>query len=406
MAQQVLLTPTAPEQLRTATDQEIAQELGLVKPDDLKVSLQDDPQLVALAEKYASDLMNINPEDYAKQAAGRDAVEQMGLPVQEEVARRSAMLKEPIRTLVKRGGDDANVANSLIQLKLEVEKHDPNEFDFEPGWFARLVGRTPVLGDKIKEYFTQWEEAETLIDAVARSLRMGRDQLHRDCGVLRADQIEMRKATLKVQKLIKIGMLMDNSFEQKLGTLSREEQQKKFIEEELVFPLRQRINALQTQLGFAQMGVIGYETIIRTNLELIRGIDLALTTTIMGLRVATVLSLALAHQKDQLDKLMAVNEVTAKLFVETTERLRKQGVDIQKQASGEMIAVEVMKTAFTNLRASLDDLSRFRREALPRMAQSIRDFDLLTTEAEKAIQDMERGTKVRSQFATMIEVKE
>lgn len=400
--QQTVVTEDPSVQSLKAVDQsQLKKDLGLVDPKELHVGLEEDPKLVALAEKYATELMSIKAEDFKAQAANREAVDNMGLEVVNASARKSEMLREPIKRLarldrtVKDGDAVVDVAKVLTDLKIQVEEHDPNQWDFEGGWFSRMLGRTPVLGDRVKAYFIQFEEARTVIDDIARSLRTGKGQLARDCEILRADQIEMRELTLKLQKLVKVGMLMDKHFEAKIGTLGESDSQRVFIQKELLFPLRQRVMALQTQLGINQMGVIAYETIVDTNHELIRGIDLALTSTISGLTVATTLTIALAHQQVQLDKLLAVNQATAELIKRTAARLRKQGVEIQKVASGEMIPVEVMKTAFADIRGALEDIQRFRVESLPKMAQSIKDLDQLTTDAEHAIQDMEKGKAAR-----------
>lgn len=387
MAETKLAVLVAPSQ------DKLREELGLIDPNKLSMNLEDDPKLLALADSYVEQLVSVSPEDFKKQAAGRDAVENMGMSLVQESARRSELLREPIRALTKPGVGSGDVANVLVQLKLEVEKHDPNKWDFGPGWFSRLVGRAPVLGDKIKEYFTQFEEARTVIDAIARSLKNGRDELKRDCVILREDQIAMREVTLKLQKVIKLAMLIDKRLEAKLSTVAQGDEKRIFIEQELLFPIRQRVNGLQTQLGFSQIGVLAYETIVRTNLELVRGIDLTLNTTVSGLTVATVLSLALAHQKNQLDKVLAVNKATAKLLVETTEKLKTQGVEVQKMASSPMIAVEVMKTAFANIQSAFDEISRFRKEALPNMAKNILELDDVTDQMEKLTQDMERGNR-------------
>lgn len=391
-----------PEQVRLKIPEQekLKKELGFVDPASITVEPVEDQVLVTLAEEYVEKLCSVNPEDFRAQAQGRAAIDNLGTSLVQESARRSEMLRSPIRTLIK-DADGKDIGSNLIRLKLEVEKHDPHKWDFEAGWFSRLVGRTPVVGGKIKEYFTQFEEARTVIDAIANSLSNGKEQLGRDIKILREDQIAMREVTLKLQKIIKVGMLMDKGFEKKLAGLAADDPQRGFIEQERLFPLRQQINGLQTQLGFNQVGVIAYETIVRTNLELIKGINMTVNTTVTGLTVATVLALALAHQKDQMDKILKTNEVTARLFIETTERLRKQGVDVQKMVSSPLISVEIMKTAYANLRAAFDEVMRFKQEALPKMATNMLEFDRVTADMEKLIRDQEKGNASKSDLATM-----
>jgi uncharacterized protein YaaN involved in tellurite resistance len=42
----------------------------------------------------------------------------------------------------------------------------------------------------------------------------------------------------------------------------------------------------------------------------------------------------------------------------------------------------------------MDEISRFRQEALPKMANTILEMDRMTEEQEKVIKDLEEGNKV------------
>jgi uncharacterized protein YaaN involved in tellurite resistance len=111
--------------------------------------------------------------------------------------------------------------------------------------------------------------------------------------------------------------------------------------------------------------------------------------------VAVTAALALANQKIVLDKINALNQTTSDLISGTAERLRNQGAEIQKQASSSMLSLEALKSAFVNINAAMDEISRYRRDALPRMAQTILEFDKLAAEGETAIRRYEAGEKAR-----------
>ena len=46
----------------------------------------------------------------------------------------------------------------------------------------------------------------------------------------------------------------------------------------------------------------------------------------------------------------------------------------------------------------MDEIARFRQEALPQMVQVILEFDELTAESEKTIQELEAGDKAAGQL--------
>jgi uncharacterized protein YaaN involved in tellurite resistance len=56
-----------------------------------------------------------------------------------------------------------------------------------------------------------------------------------------------------------------------------------------------------------------------------------------------------------------------------------------------MLDMEALKSAFADIDTALDEISRYRREALPTMAGTILELDQLTAESEQAIENMERG---------------
>mgnify|MGYP001812537241 FL=1 len=60
--------------------------------------------------------------------------------------------------------------------------------------------------------------------------------------------------------------------------------------------------------------------------------------------------------------------------------------------------MESLKSAFGDINIALDEIARYRREALPQMAQSILEMDQLTTKAEKTIEKYERSTSASGQL--------
>ena len=354
-----------------------------------------DPELEAKAERFAETLLSLDLKDLKAQRDRTLAVENAGRDVQRRAAQRSQMLQEPIKTLSKHGEDGGVVGKALIDLKLQIEELDPARFDFSPGWFSRLAGALPFVGTPLKRYFTQYESAQTVIDAIVRSLQGGREQLKRDNVTLGEDQRSMRELTLELDKQIQLLMLIDKKLQAKLdGEIPQDDPKYRFVAEELVFPLRQRIQDLQQQLAVNQQGVLAVEIVIRNNKELVRGVNRALEVTINALQVAVTVALALAHQKIVLDKVNALNTTTSDLIAGTAARLREQGTAIHQQASQSMLNIDSLKAAFTDIHAALDEIARFRQEALPRMAETILELDGLAKQGEKEITKMEQGDRV------------
>jgi uncharacterized protein YaaN involved in tellurite resistance len=365
-------------------------ELALAEP-------EPDAELRQKAGEYADQLLTFDPADQSSRDATRVTVDEMGRDLQRRSATRSKMLQLPVREMSRGGEDGGAVARSLVDLRIEVEKMDPASVDLDPGWFTRLVGSIPGVGTPLKRYFMKYESSQVVIDSIIKSLESGSDQLKRDNVTLGEDQKQMRDVTLSLADQIALAQALDVSIQYKLEReITSDDPRRQFIEEELVFALRQRTMDLQQQLVVNQQGVLATELITRNNRELIRGVNRAVDVTISALQVAVTVALALAHQKIVLDKVEAINRTTSDLIAGTAERLKTQGTEIHERAAGTMLDMDSLRSAFEDINIALDEISRYRKEALPQMATTILELDRLTEEGEEAIERLEKGQAASS----------
>lgn len=385
--------------LELADEKKLRSELDMIDPAEIQAAEAEDPKLVKQADDVITRIVNVNLSNADAQQQTKSAVETLGMELQKEASRRSAMLKQPLTKMMNDSEEGSTVANSLIDLKVQVEDLDPAGLDLESGWFTRLLGYLPGVGTPLKRYFSRYESASTTMDAIIRSLEAGRETLKRDNITLADDQQAMRALTHKLEQTIKLAQLIDRGLNEKLASeILQDDPKHKFISEELLFPLRQRIQDLQQQLLVNQQGYLTIEMIIRNNKELIRGVNRALNTTVSALQVAVTLAMALANQRVVLEKVQAIGKTTESLIAGTAERLRTQGAEIQKQASTAQLDVAVLKKAFTDIKAALDDITRYRKEALPKMALNIQQMDKLASDAEEQIQRVEKAGVATADF--------
>ena len=360
-------------------------ELALPEPDP-------DSELQDRARTQAGQLLSFDPADESSREQSRLAIEEMGQDLQRRAASKSRMLQQPVREMARGSEDGGPVAKSLVDLRVEVEKLDPTSLDLDPGWFTRLVGTVPGVGTPLKRYFMRYESSQVVIDSIIKSLEGGRDELKRDNVTLGEDQKAMRDLTLYLTQQVALAQALDEAIQYRLERdISHDDPRRSFIEEELLFPLRQRTMDLQQQLAVNQQGVLATEIIVRNNRELVRGVNRAVDVTVSALQVAVTVALALAHQKVVLDKVEAVNRTTSALIAGTAERLKTQGTAIHEQAAGTMLDMESLRSAFEDINIALDEISRYRREALPQMANSILELDQMTADGEAAIGRLEQG---------------
>ncbi|MEC8104582.1 MAG: toxic anion resistance protein [Pseudomonadota bacterium] len=374
------------------TKEVLMPELNFSDPNVPVVAHEAKPQIAKQADELLVTLLAIEPQDLAAQQKYARAVQTIGEPIQAEIAKQSQMLKAPMTALIKDAEDGGKVANGLLNLQEQVSGINPNRVDFTMGTIRRLLAKIPGFGTPLSRWFAKYQAVDSLINDIIASLKDGRGQLERDNETLRDDQIRMRELTFKLEDYIALAQLLDQKLAVKVTELDSIDERRKFIEEELLFPIKQRVIDLQQQLAVNQQGVLASEVIIRNNRELIIGVNRALNVTVTALNTAATLQIALQHQKKVLEGVEAVTQTTNDLIAGTAEQLKTQGAAIQKQASQATLDIETLKKAFSDVQAALDDISQFRRDALPQMAQSIVEMDGITGQMEQTIQKLEKGT--------------
>jgi uncharacterized protein YaaN involved in tellurite resistance len=134
------------------------------------------------------------------------------------------------------------------------------------------------------------------------------------------------------------------------------------------------------------------EVVQRNNRELVRGVDRAKTVTVSALRTSITVASALYNQKITLQKIKALNETTGTLISETSKMLKEQGTEIHKEAVESTISVDLLKKSFDDVLSSLNEISRFKQEALPKMHDTIAQFKELADKGELEISKMEKGS--------------
>lgn len=371
---------------------EIASQLGAnqeesVDPDERAI----DPELEAMAGRFVEDILAENDEESI--ARQRHAVDEMGLELQQQAAHRSVMLQTPLRQLAHQGDEGGPVAKALVDLRGRMEGLDPARHRLAPSALDRVMALIPGVDSRLQRYFQKFENAQQALDAIIDELKGGRDMLHRDNVTLSDDQQALNKILAELNRQIALGRLIDSRLQGEIAARDADDPRRHFLEEELLFPLRQRIVDLQQQLAVSQQGVLALEVIIRNNRELMRGVDRAINVTVSALTVAVIVAMAMANQRLVLDRIEALNTTTSQMIGGTAKALRQQGVDIQKRASSAMLDMQVLEEAFSEVMGAIDDLSSYRQEALPRLDEQIDRLATLAKQGNASIERLREGNE-------------
>ncbi len=362
------------------------QVLEQVKPVPKEVA-----QLQAIAESNVAEILTLDIDELAKKKYILQSIESFGAASMKSSAAKNSLLQVTVGNLSRDGDEGGVVAKGLVDLQRELKDLDPSLIDFT---------RTGVLGqlfNPIRAYFARYQKAESAIADIIASLNIGMITLKNDNTTLEIEQQVLRDLTKKLRKEIELGILMDKSIKMQIvAAKDRNEdlEKVKFVTEEVLFPLRQRIMDLQQMIVVNQQGVMAIEIVIRNNKELMRGVERAQTVTVSALKASVMVASALYNQKIVLKKIQMLDEITNTFIISNSEMLRDQGKEIQKQAIDPTVSIEAMKTAFADVMEALDSISTYKQEALPKMRDTINQFKELAAKGEEQIQQLEKGHKL------------
>jgi uncharacterized protein YaaN involved in tellurite resistance len=371
------------DSLTLNTNKTIAIDVASELPSDKQAQIEEQSKVVV------KELLGLKVRDLKAQHEKTIAIRDLGASVQIELARKSVLLQQPLAKLVNDAKDGGPVGNALLALQEQTELINPNKLDLSMGTIRRLLSFIPAVGTPLSRWFAKYQSIESVIKEIVTNLDNGKRQLERDNLILKDDQISMRNLIFKLNDYIEFGVALDRSLTLELEREDLDEETKKFLNEEILFSLKQRILDLQQQLAVNQQGILTSEVIIRNNNELIRGVSRSLNVTVTALNIAASLAVALQTQKNILKGVTAINQTTDKLIAETSENLKKQGVEIHKQATEAQLDIENLKTAFSNVSEALSEISKYRSEALPSMTKSIQEMSEVTKLMDESVKRLE-----------------
>jgi uncharacterized protein YaaN involved in tellurite resistance len=370
--------------------EELEEQLGLAREKKAVI----DPKIDKLTDTIIDNFFNGAYNEEQKKRCIND----LGMKHQTRLSSHNAILDQSMQMLAKTQ-DGGTVAKDLLLLRNEVEVLNPHQYNLTaPASGAAKFFRT-IIGKKnpISRYLERYEKGSIVLKDITQSLLAGKEGLKDDNNILGMDKKSLRETLDGLSHAIKVGQVLDQKFEAKLRVMNQQEQPEdyRFLQEEVLFPLRQRIIDLQTALNVNQQGVITYDLLIRNNEELIKGVERSVTITTVALSVGVTAQFALNKQRIVLEAVKGTKEITEKILIGNAETLKTQGVEIQKGATEPTIAVEVLASAFTKLNEAVDDLSTFRINALAGMKESINKLEDLTRKGRDTIERMEKGEAVR-----------
>ncbi|WP_265523148.1 toxic anion resistance protein [Oerskovia flava] len=336
------------------------------------------PGLDAKVSSYLDSLLTADARSPEFAAKANDVRTMGDADIRTAADSSNRLLATPVRQL-KEGGlsEGSTVGATLLELRRTVEDLDPSEASTG----RKILGIIP-FGGKIQDYFRRYESAQSQLNAIIKALYDGQDELRKDNAALNLEKQNLWDTMARLNQYIYVAEGLDTQLAAKIAELDTTDPEKaKALREDVLFYVRQKHQDLLTQLAVSIQGYLAIDIIIKNNIELIKGVDRATTTTVSALRTAVIVAQALANQKLVLDQITALNTTTSNMIASTSKMLADQSATIQSQAASATVGLPQLQQAFQNIYATMDSIADFKTQALDSMAQTIGVLETETTKA-------------------------
>ncbi|HBI48733.1 MAG TPA: toxic anion resistance protein [Moraxellaceae bacterium] len=372
---------------------EAPQPVAVVPQDEadqiVKLDLTKVPELDAKVNDFVMYVLQ-TPVNTAVFDEKVNAIHQLGsaeIRASAQIANR--MLDRPAKSMDKALFDNSPIAKSLTELRSVIEDLDPSRQGSlsSPRKFLGII----PMGKSVQDYFRKYQSSQTHINAIIESLYHGKDELMKDNASIEQEKVNMWALMQSLRQYIYVGKKIDERLEQKIGELEATDPEKaRVVKEELLFYVRQKNMDFLTQLAVNIQGYLALDMIRKNNLELIKGVDRATTTTIAALRTAVMVSQALSSQKLVLDQINALNSTTSSLIESTSLMLKRQTTQVHEQASGSSVDLEKLQKSFNHIYETMQAIDAFKVKALGNMQQTLH---VLTQEVDRAQTYLDRTNR-------------
>ena len=320
-----------------------------------------------------------------------DQITNMGRKEMLDAANQSnRFLDRPIKAMDR----DTNIGQSLIELRTTVEKLDPSangKLLTKRGFFDK------IFGSKINNYFAQYRSAQTHIGGILTALSNGKDELLMDNAAIDVERRKLWEAMGKLEQMIHVAGTLDRRLEEKAAELDSSNPAKaKVIRENALFYARQRTQDLLTQMAVTVQGYLALDLVKKNNVELVKGVERASTTTVGALKTAITVAQAMTNQKLVLEQITALNTTTANIIDGTSQMLKDNTARIHEQAASSTIPVETLQRAFQNIYDTMDAIDTFKLKALDTMKATVTTLEGEVVKSKGYIARAEGATQAQS----------
>lgn len=199
----------------------------------------EDKELIDNTMKEKAEMiMGVDLDSLAERREFVQVIETFGADIIKKSSVKNSILQKRMGDFSKAGGETSEISRGLADLSIKMRDLDPSALDFTK------TGPLGKIFNPIRRYFERYKTADAEIASIVKTLDKGKNMLKNDNTTLEIEQADMRDLTKQLAQRIEMGtqldMYLSNAVEN-AEAAGEDEEKIKFIKEEILFPLRQRL---------------------------------------------------------------------------------------------------------------------------------------------------------------------
>ena len=380
------------------TKEEEKAELNL-----LNIPPESQEKIAAQAHEFVSNLvaLDVHSDAYGEQVSMINNMADKEICTSVEVGNR--LLNRSHSSISNLNDNNGETGKLIMQYRKTIAGLEPGENASLPRkMLFRLVSILPFR-NKLEDKLMRYEKSRDHINAILAALNNSRLNLQVDNETLMQEQEELWKQMLTLKEYVFLAEQLDTNLEKEIKNVKKTDPEKaKMLSEDIFFQVRRRRQELLAQLAVIQQGHATLRIITVNNSEMEHALSMATRVTSTAMRVGVMASQALATQKNAINQVRNVKEVTNQLISQNSRTLVEQTRTVEAQATESIVDLKTLQESWGRVKEAFDHVEAFRAEALVTMKASAEALTEMVSEGEKELERERRNkltsTKLNKQF--------
>lgn len=307
----------------------------------------------------------------------------LGSEAQQNASRKLELLKGKVGTLLNDlDGEGAKIPKDLVDLRMMLDKINPHKIE-KKGFFSKLLGKVPGVGDRLKEIAVRYESVQTQIDIIVNNIRDGRDTLIRDNISLEQLYDDVKFQQVAVQKNAYLGELLIAELEKRVAAATDPVLKQKL--EMALHAIAMRVQDLRTMEQVNMQFFVSIDLTTNNNHLLAQAVDRTLTVTTNVITVGLAIAAALANQKRTMEATKATQEYAGNILASNAAAIRQQTSEIAQMYNSPVLALEKVQKSYDDLMAAMDEVEKVKRQGIETAKKGMSQLsDMSQSLAQKA----------------------